>query len=138
MLFLNRFNLLHAGNKKRSIRKFWIRPFSNFTICRESCQVLCKGTYIIFLVKLTRIRLSEGFVNVVFLFQVLRKAMKGLGTHDSSLIWVIVTRAEIDLQYIKEEYKRKYGKSLSSAVSSEISGHYRSFLLALLGPKRID
>ncbi|GAA0164822.1 hypothetical protein Leryth_023463 [Lithospermum erythrorhizon] len=70
-----------------------------------------------------------------FFAKVLHKAMKGIGTDDSTLIRVIVTRAEIDMQYIKAEYHRKYGKSLHDAVHSETSGNYRTFLLALLGPK---
>ncbi|CAO2813722.1 unnamed protein product [Amaranthus hypochondriacus] len=65
----------------------------------------------------------------------LRKAMKGLGTDDSTLIRVIVTRVEIDMVYIKAEYAKKYHKSLVDAVHSETSGNYRKFLLALLGPK---
>ena len=61
--------------------------------------------------------------------------MKGLGTDDTKLIRVIVTRTEIDMQYIKAEYLKKYGKTLNDEVQSETSGHYRTFLLALLGPK---
>ncbi|CAN1339206.1 Annexin D5 [Linum perenne] len=64
----------------------------------------------------------------------LHKAMKGLGTNDTALIRVIVTRAEIDMQYIKAEYLKKYRKKLNDAVHSETSGNYRKFLLALLGP----
>jgi hypothetical protein len=66
--------------------------------------------------------------------QVLHKAMKGLGTDDTTLIRIIVTRAEIDMQYIKAEYLKKYRKTLNDAVHSETSGNYRAFLLALLGP----
>nr|AFK45123.1 unknown [Lotus japonicus] len=66
--------------------------------------------------------------------KVLHKAMKGLGTNDTTLIRVIVTRTEIDTQYIKAEYLKKYKKTLNDAVHSETSGHYRAFLLALLGP----
>ncbi|KAL4638025.1 hypothetical protein ACB092_03G121500 [Castanea dentata] len=66
--------------------------------------------------------------------KVLHKAMKGLGTNDTTLIRIVVTRAEIDMQYIKAEYQKKYGKTLNDAVHSETSGHYRAFLLALLGP----
>lgn len=62
--------------------------------------------------------------------------MKGLGTDDSTLIRVIVTRAEVDMQYIKQEYHKKYSKTLNDAVQSETSGHYKNFLLALLGPNR--
>ncbi|KAJ4851486.1 hypothetical protein Tsubulata_026236 [Turnera subulata] len=68
--------------------------------------------------------------------KVLHKAMKGLGTNDTTLIRVIVTRTEIDMQYIKAEYLKKYKKTLNDAVHSETSGHYRAFLLALLGPNQ--
>ncbi|KAH9745971.1 Annexin [Citrus sinensis] len=61
-------------------------------------------------------------------------AMKGFGTDDSTLIWIIVTRAEVDMRYIKAAYINKYGKTLNEAVHSETSGYYRTFLLALLGP----
>lgn len=67
--------------------------------------------------------------------KVLRKAMRGLGTDDTTVTRVIVTRVEIDMQYIKAEYEKKYHKSLVDAVHSETSGNYRNFLLALLGPK---
>lgn len=66
--------------------------------------------------------------------KVLHKAMKGLGTDDTTLVRVIVTRTEIDMQYIKAEYHKKYKKTLNDAVHSETSGHYRTFLLSLLGP----
>lgn len=66
--------------------------------------------------------------------KVLHKAMKGLGTDDTTLIRVIVSRTEIDMQYIKAEYLKKYKKTLNDAVQSETSGHYGTFLLSLLGP----
>ncbi|KAK7364147.1 hypothetical protein VNO80_12581 [Phaseolus coccineus] len=66
--------------------------------------------------------------------KVLHKAMKGLGTNDSTLIRVIVTRTEVDMQYIKAEYSKKHRKTLNDEVHSETSGHYRAFLLSLLGP----
>ncbi|KAL3340449.1 hypothetical protein AABB24_028872 [Solanum stoloniferum] len=64
----------------------------------------------------------------------LHKAMKGLGTNDTTLIRIVVTRTEIDMQYIKAEYQKKHKKSLNDAVHSETSGDYRTFLLSLLGP----
>ncbi|KAI9087392.1 hypothetical protein K1719_030712 [Acacia pycnantha] len=71
-----------------------------------------------------------------FFAKVLYKAMKGFGTDDSALIRVIVTRTEIDMQYIKAEYVKKYNKSLNDSVHSETSGNYRAFLLSLLGPNQ--
>ncbi|KAE9467263.1 hypothetical protein C3L33_00826, partial [Rhododendron williamsianum] len=64
----------------------------------------------------------------------LHKAMDGLGTDDETLTRIIVSRAEVDIEKIKEEYLKKYGKSLSDDVHSETSGQYRAFLLSLLNP----
>ncbi|KAM7484741.1 hypothetical protein LguiA_000750 [Lonicera macranthoides] len=69
----------------------------------------------------------------LYFAKILRKAMKGIGTDDTTLIRVIVTRTEIDMVYIKAEYHKKYGKALHEAVHSETSSHYRTFLLSLLG-----
>ncbi|KAL9244838.1 hypothetical protein vseg_018559 [Gypsophila vaccaria] len=80
---------------------------------------------------LTIVRCAENPAK--YFAKVLRRAMKGLGTDDTTLIRVIVTRTEIDMQYIKAEYEKKYKKPLVDAVHSETSGNYRKFLLALLG-----
>ncbi|KAK9278035.1 hypothetical protein L1049_027592 [Liquidambar formosana] len=81
---------------------------------------------------LTILRCAENPAK--YFAKVLHKAMKGLGTDDSTLVRVIVSRTEIDMQYIKAEYQKKYRKKLNDAVQSETSGHYRTFLLSLLGP----
>lgn len=46
----------------------------------------------------------------------LHKAMDGAGTDDSTLIRVIVSRAEIDLETIKKEYERIYNRTLLSSI----------------------
>lgn len=66
----------------------------------------------------------------------LHKAMAGIGTNDKSLIRLIVTRCEIDMQDIKEEFQRYYGKSLKSFVKGDTSGHYKHALYALIGENR--
>ncbi|KAL8140351.1 hypothetical protein V2J09_006372 [Rumex salicifolius] len=81
---------------------------------------------------LTIVRCAEN--PALYFAKELHRAMKGLGTNDTALIRVIVTRTELDMQYIKAEYHRKYKKTLHHAVHSETSGNYRTFLLALLGP----
>ncbi|KAI4352068.1 hypothetical protein L6164_006354 [Bauhinia variegata] len=83
---------------------------------------------------LTIVRCAENPAK--YFAKVCHKAMKGMGTDDNTLIRVIVTRTEIDMQYIKAEYLRKYRKTLNDAVHSETSGDYRAFLLALLGPNQ--
>lgn len=57
-----------------------------------------------------------------------------MGTSDTILIRVVVTRAEIDMEKIKEEFGKKYKTSLKDRVHKEISGHYRTFLLSLIEP----
>ncbi|XXG51260.1 hypothetical protein AAC387_Pa02g5075 [Persea americana] len=66
--------------------------------------------------------------------KLLHEAMKGLGTNDTTLTRIVVSRTEIDMQHIKAEYRKKYGKTLGDAIHSETSGQYRSFLLSLVGP----
>lgn len=61
------------------------------------------------------------------------KAMDGLGTDDTTLIRIIVSRSEIDLQNIKDEFEQMYNKTLTSAVKSETSGDYKKALCALIG-----
>lgn len=46
----------------------------------------------------------------------LYKAMNGAGTDDATLIRIIVSRSEIDLETIKQEFERIYNRTLNSAV----------------------
>lgn len=52
----------------------------------------------------------------------------GLGTNNEDLIRILVSRCEIDLNQIKKEYLRLYGKTLYDAVKSELSGDYEVFI----------
>lgn len=63
----------------------------------------------------------------------LEAAMKGFGTDDSTLVRIIVSRAEIDLGNVKKEYQDLYRKTLYDAVKKETSGDYKTALLALIG-----
>lgn len=62
----------------------------------------------------------------------LYKSMKGAGTDEETLIHIIVTRAEVDLQGIKAKFQEKYQKSLSDMVHSDTSGDLQKLLVALL------
>ncbi|KAG7322845.1 hypothetical protein KOW79_014191 [Hemibagrus wyckioides] len=68
-----------------------------------------------------------------FFAERLYKSMKGLGTTDSILIRVMVSRAEIDMIDIKAEFLKMYGKTLNSFIKGDTSGDYRKILLELCG-----
>ncbi|XP_054031257.1 annexin A4 [Dryobates pubescens] len=63
----------------------------------------------------------------------LYKSMKGLGTDDSTLIRVMVSRSELDMLDIRREFLAMYGKSLHSFIKGDCSGDYRKVLLRLCG-----
>ena len=94
----------------------------------------------------------------------LRSAMKGIGTSDTQLIRIIVSRSEaryaalwrhvamsrksiiiykniyyvclqIDLADIKVRYRELHRRSLEDEVKSECTGSYRNLLLAILTEK---
>uniref|UniRef100_H3A1E5 Annexin n=1 Tax=Latimeria chalumnae TaxID=7897 RepID=H3A1E5_LATCH len=62
----------------------------------------------------------------------LHHAMKDVGTDEDTLIRIIVSRSEIDLETIKERYEEKYDVPLRQAISSECSGDFKQVLLELL------
>ncbi|CAK8579786.1 unnamed protein product [Lathyrus sativus] len=144
--------LYRAGEKKLGIdEKIFVQIFSGHSAAQLALINQCYNTkYGHSLKKVIKKETSGHFAHALstivqcaenparYFAKVLRKAMKGLGTDDTKLIRVIVTRCEIDLHYIKAEYLKKYKKTLNDAVHSETSGHYRSFLLALLNHKAIN
>ncbi|XP_037076036.1 annexin A13-like [Pollicipes pollicipes] len=84
--------------------------------------------------------LKEALLTVVlcvkdqnaYFAKVLHDAMKGAGTDDDTLIRILVTRSEIDLEDIKEAFKKAYKKTLAEAVTAETSGDYQKILLAII------
>lgn len=48
--------------------------------------------------------------------------MQGLGTDDTTLIRVLVSRAELDLAAVKREYEALYDKTLESEIRVRVLG----------------
>ncbi|VEN36445.1 unnamed protein product [Callosobruchus maculatus] len=63
----------------------------------------------------------------------LNNAISGAGTDDNSLMRIVVTRSEIDMEDIKRAYASKYGESLREAIKSDAGGSYEDGLLGLIG-----
>ncbi|XP_030610550.1 annexin A4-like [Archocentrus centrarchus] len=85
--------------------------------------------------------LESGMVAVVkcikntpaYFAERLHKAMQGLGTKDRTLIRIMVSRSEVDMLDIRQEYLKAYGKSLYTHISGDTSGDYQKLLLKLCG-----
>ncbi|BFZ06112.1 hypothetical protein BsWGS_09150 [Bradybaena similaris] len=62
----------------------------------------------------------------------LHSSMKGAGTDDRALIRIVVSRSEIDMVIIKQEFQKAYGKTLASFISGDVSGDYKKTLVAII------
>ncbi|KAJ0096761.1 hypothetical protein Patl1_27236 [Pistacia atlantica] len=65
--------------------------------------------------------------------KLLRLAINKLGTDEWALTRVVTTRAEVDMQRIKEEYRKRNSVTLEKAIAVDTSGDYEKMLLALIG-----
>ena len=63
--------------------------------------------------------------------ETLRKAMKGFGTDEDTLIKVVANRTSRQRQIIKEQYKAAYGRDLISDLKSELNGKMEDAFIAL-------
>ncbi|XP_072259330.1 annexin A1-like [Pyxicephalus adspersus] len=68
-----------------------------------------------------------------FFAERLNFSMKGSGTKDKILIRNVVSRSEIDMNEIRDQYKRMYSKSLRQDILDDTKGDYEAILLALVG-----
>ena len=101
-----------------------------------SCFIIC--LYFIFVdypKRISQLTYSRCYKNIFKIFLVecvqsppafyakrLNDSIAGIGTDDTALIRLIVSRSEIDLGTIKDEFERIYSRTLLSAV--KVMLHY--------------
>jgi annexin A6 len=62
----------------------------------------------------------------------LRKAMKGFGTDEKTIIEIISKRSNSQRQELKSVYKQMHGRDLLKDLQSELSGDFKSSIEALM------
>lgn len=69
--------------------------------------------------------------------EVLRKAMKGIGTDEDTILMLLAARSNDQRQEIKAAYKKAFGKDLVKDLRSELGGKLEDLILALMAPPTI-
>uniref|UniRef100_A0A5F9CV44 Annexin n=1 Tax=Oryctolagus cuniculus TaxID=9986 RepID=A0A5F9CV44_RABIT len=64
----------------------------------------------------------------------LRKAMKGIGTDEDTIIDIITHRSNAQRQQIRQTFKSHFGRDLMADLKSEISGDLARLILGLMMP----
>jgi len=72
----------------------------------------------------------------VFLAHELRKAMKGAGTDETTVIEILCARSNADIAAIKAAYNKEFGRDLEKDVMSETSGNFRHLLVSQVNAHR--
>ncbi|KAK3868404.1 hypothetical protein Pcinc_026207 [Petrolisthes cinctipes] len=62
----------------------------------------------------------------------LHDSMAGMGTKDRALIRLVVSRAEIDMGNIKQEYQKLFNKPLEKAIKDDTSGDIKKLLVGMV------
>ncbi|XP_054633334.1 annexin A2a [Dunckerocampus dactyliophorus] len=66
----------------------------------------------------------------------IRGSIKGLGTDEETLIEILCSRSNSELQEIKQVYQELFKKDLEKDVAGDTSGNFAKLLLALVQTKR--
>uniref|UniRef100_A0A8C6WZP7 Annexin n=1 Tax=Neogobius melanostomus TaxID=47308 RepID=A0A8C6WZP7_9GOBI len=70
--------------------------------------------------------------------ELLKLAMKGLGTDEETLIEILASRTNKEIEGIKATYKKEYKKDLEDNIKSDTSGDFRKALLELCKAGRTE
>lgn len=69
--------------------------------------------------------------------EVIRKAIRGIGTDEKTLISILTERSNAQRQLIVKEYQAAYGKELKDDLKGDLSGHFEHLMVALVTPPAV-
>ena len=61
----------------------------------------------------------------------IKKAIEGFGTDNKTLIRILVSRSEVDMNIIKKYYQQIYQKDMIEDIKDDTSGNYRKILVEI-------
>ncbi|GAB1607167.1 annexin A4 [Argonauta hians] len=85
--------------------------------------------------------LKSAYLNIVrmsrslpgFFAHRINKCIKGPGTKDKNLIRLLISRSEIDMVQVRQEYQKMFDETLDAAIQGDTSGDFEEVLLAMIG-----
>lgn len=69
--------------------------------------------------------------------EAIRKAIRGIGTDEKTLISILAERSSAQRQLIVKEYQAAYGKELKDDLKGDLSGHFEHLMVALVTPPAV-
>ncbi|XP_054584005.1 annexin A3 isoform X3 [Eptesicus fuscus] len=69
--------------------------------------------------------------------EAIRKAIRGIGTDEKTLISILTERSNAQRQLIVKEYQAAYEKKLKDDLKSDLSGHFEYLMVALVTPPAV-
>uniref|UniRef100_A0A2C9LVV5 Annexin n=1 Tax=Biomphalaria glabrata TaxID=6526 RepID=A0A2C9LVV5_BIOGL len=68
--------------------------------------------------------------------QQLHKAVSGAGTDETSIVEILVTKTNKEIEEIKAAYKAEYGSNLEDDLCGDTSGYFRRLMISLMAAGR--